>query len=919
MAFVKKLIEVALPLREIDAESSREKSIRHGHPSTLHLWWGRQQLSTARAVLWASLVDDPSGHPELFPTEEDQRTERNRLFGILTKLIFWENSNNQEVLAEAREEILKSVGGNLPVLLDPFAGGGTIPLEAQRLGLETCAYDLNPVAVMITKAITEIPPRFANQAPVNPEAGLREGWKGTAGLAEDVRYYGELLKEKAYDKVGKHYPKVKVPGSDRDATVIAWLWTRTVKCPNPVCGCVIPCMGTQVLAKKKGKNAWLVPVPEEDHFRFDVNTGETLPALPVTKKSRGAAFVCPGCGQITLDSYVKEESRAGRLGSQMTAVVADSDHGRIYLPVDAEQYECAAVEKPDDYPSGFMPDNPRWFSPPGFGMTEYADLYSNRQLLMLTAFSDLISEVIEAAEKDAVEAGLPDDHVGIAEKGKGARAYSEAIGTYLALMVDKMLDYHSTICSWHNSKELIRNTFNRQAIAMTWDYAECNPFSSSAGCFDSMVDWVCKAIKGLPGDAKAGVSKQHDSQTDCEMRDCMISTDPPYYDHIDYADLSDYFYVWMRKSLKNIYPKVFRTMMTPKAEELVANSYRFDGSVAAANEFFDDGMLKTCRQLWQYAREDVPVTVYYTFRRGESNGKEQSVSAGWETMLAMLIRAGFTITGTWPIRDEMGTAVLSEEMDVMASSFILVCRKRSASAGSVTQREFMNMLHREMRVALDALQAANVSPVDLTQSAIGPGMSVFSRYQQVVEADGSVMSVQDALGIVKQELYTYYAEQEGELDHKSRFCMDLFEMNGYNAVRKSDAELLAKAKKTTLQEMMGMGVLEVSDDSVYLRSREMIPELVDAKEKCFWKITQQLICALEQGGVKKCAEVIGLLKGNVSESAKALAYRLYTICERKNWVSEGFAYNHLIVAWPDIQAEAAKLDLIDKEQVPMNI
>ncbi len=800
----KKLIEVALPLEAINAESAREKSIRHGHPSTLHLWWARRPLATARAVIWSSLVDDPSSHPEKFPTEEAQRQERERLFDILTRLVKWENSNDEEILAEAKAEILKSTDGNPPALLDPFAGGGAIPLEAQRLGLEAHAHDLNPVAVMINKAMIEIPPKFAGMRPVNPNAGRQgsanAGWKGAAGLAEDVRYYGEWMKQEAYKRIGHLYPKVKVPKEQGggEATVIAWIWARTVKCPNPACGCTIPLTSSYVLSKKKGKCAWIVPSVEEDHCTFTVHQGAKLPEIETPKQSRGAAFVCPSCGQVTLDAYVKEEGKTGRIGAQLMAIVAEGQHGRIYLSPDSEHIHAAEVDKPLDFPEGEMPNNPRWFSPPAFGMTDYSQLFTNRQLTALTTFSELVGEAQQKAEADAVAAGMNNDHIALAEGGIGARAYGEAVGVYLAFVIDKMADYHSSICSWHNSGEKIRNTFGRQAIPMAWDYAEANPMCDSSGSYANMLAWVYRVVLLLPAENEKTNVKQFDAQSDCGLKDIMISTDPPYYDNIGYADLSDYFYVWMRQSLKNTYPKLFRTMLVPKNEELIATPYRHDGSVEKARNFFEDGMYKTCCQIHAYAREDVPVTIYYAFKQSESESDEKSgektASTGWETMLSAIIRSGFAITGTWPMRTEMANRSIASGANALASSIVLVCRKRPETAMSCTRRDFINALHREMRPALEKLQSANIAPVDLAQSAIGPGIGVFSRYKSVLESDGKPMTVRAALQIINQELDAYYNEQEGELDRESRFCVDMFSQYAFNNLKFGDADVLAREK-----------------------------------------------------------------------------------------------------------------------------
>lgn len=918
----KKLIEVALPLEKINAESAREKSIRHGHPSTLHLWWARRPLAAARAVIWSSLVDDPSSHPELFPTEEDQTRERERLFKILEDLVVWENSNNEAVLSAAKAEILKSTNGMPPALLDPFAGGGAIPLEAQRLGLEAHAHDLNPVAVMINKAMIEIPPKFAGQAPVNPEvqgqmgAG-QTGWQGAAGLAEDVRYYGEWMKREAYKRIGHLYPKVNVPKEQGggEATVIAWIWARTVKCPNPACGCEMPLASSFVLSKKKGNEAWVKPIPEGEHVRFEVQKGKCPKEYESYKVGRAAVFKCPCCGEVTTDAYVKKNGKEHKIGSQLMAVVAEGKRGRIYISPDSMQAETADVEMPESYPSGSLPDNPRWFSPPAFGMTDYSDLFTNRQLTALTTFSGLVAEAQAKAEEDAIAAGLPNDHVPLAEGGTGAKAYGEAVGVYLAFVIDKMTDYNSSICSWHNSGEKMRNTFGRQAIPMVWDYAEANPFCSSSGSYDNMLDWVVRCVENLPAQGNSEVS-QFDAQSDCGLRDIMVSTDPPYYDNIGYADLSDFFYVWMRQSLKGTYPKLFGTMLVPKVEELIATPYRHDGSVEAAKNFFEDGMLSTCKQIYQYVRDDIPVTIYYAYKQSDSDD-DGTASSGWETMLSSIVKAGFAITGTWPMRTEMANRSIASGTNALASSIVLVCRKRAEDAPSITRRNLINILRRELRPALQKLQASNIAPVDLAQSAIGPGMGVFSRYKQVLEADGSVMTVRSALKIINEELDLYFNEQVGDMDAASRFCVDLYTQNAFNDIKYGEAEILANAKSTSIPMMASHGVVYAKAGIVHLIDRPELPEKVDSRESCIWLLTQQLTQAMATGGVEACAQILADMFGSGVERAKDLAYRLYNIAERKNWAQEAYAYNALVVAWPDIQARAAALKEIKPEQLDL--
>jgi len=918
----KKLIEVALPLEKINAESAREKSIRHGHPSTLHLWWARRPLAAARAVIWSSLVDDPSSHPEKYPTEEDQNRERLRLFKILEDLVVWENSNDEAVLEAARTEIIKSTNGNLPEFLDPFAGGGAIPLEAHRLGLKAHAHDLNPIPVMINKAMIEIPPRFSNMAPVNPiDHNLMNctGWQRAAGLAADVRYYGEWMKQEAKKQIGHLYPKVKVPKDHGggEATVIAWIWARTVKCPNPACGCQMPLATSFVLSKKKGNEAWIEPEfdYESKKITYRVKTGKgKVPESP--KTSRGAKFKCIMCGETTLDSYIKEESLSGRMGAVLMGIVAEGKKGRIYVTTNEEHILAANCGKPDgEYPVQKLPYEPRAIWCVGYGLDTYDKLFTNRQLTTLTTLSSLVGAAQAKAEEDAVKSGRKNDHIPLHRGGIGAKAYGEAIGIYLAFVIDKMTDYHSSICSWHNSGEKMRNTFGRQGIPMAWDYAEGNPLSNSSGSFDNMLDWVVKCINELPAKQEAEVS-QLDAQSDCGLRNIMISTDPPYYDNIGYADLSDFFYVWMRQSLKHTYPDLFSTMLVPKAEELIATPYRHDGSTEKAKSFFEDGMLSACKQMNKYAREDIPVTIYYAYKQSETDADTNSTaSSGWETMLNAVVNAGFSITGTWPMRTELSVRQVSHGANALASSIVLVCRKRSEDAPQTTRRNLVNILRREIRPALKKLQESNIAPVDLAQSAIGPGMGVFSRYRRVLEADGSVMTVRSALQLINEEVDLYFNEQVGSMDAASRFCVDLYTQYAYNNIKYGEAEILANAKSTSIPMMASHGVLYAKAGVVHLMERADLPEKVDQGEHNIWMLTQQLTQAMAKGGIEACAQIVCDIFGSNAESAKDLAYRLYTIAERKGWAEEAYAYNALVVAWPDIQSRAAAMKAVVPEQL----
>lgn len=909
MAVKKKLIEVALPLDDINAASAREKSIRHGHPSTLHLWWARRPLAAARAVIWSSLVDDPSARPEEFPTVEEQAVERRRLFDILRELVVWENSNDERVLQAAKAEIRKSMGEDLPPLLDPFAGGGAIPLEAQRLGLESYAQDLNPVAVIINKAMIEIPPLFADRSAVNPKARgdlHNEGWTGNSGLAADVEYYGNWMKEEAARRIGYLYPKVPMPaGQGDDGTVIAWLWARTVRCPNPACGGEAILVRSFDLSKKKGKEWHVEPVCVGGEVSFEVKPGKAT--REGTKTRQGAN--CVHCGEPFDHQYVQTEASCGRMSEKLMAIVAEGLKGRIYISPTQQQADAAKCERPEGAPQQPLAYDPRAIWCVNYGLDTFDKLFTNRQLTALTTFSSLVAEAQKLAEKDALAAGLANDGVGLADGGTGACAYGEAIGVYLAFVVDKLTDYHSSICSWHSSGEKMRNVFGRQAIPMTWDYAEGNPFCSSSGSFDNMLKWVYEDVAALPSVALRGKARQFDAQSDNGMRSILVSTDPPYYDNIGYADLSDFFYVWLRQSLRHTYPKLFSTMLVPKHEELVATPYREERGKEGARDFFEEGMFSTFKQVNKYVREDVPVTIYYAFKQSETETKndvESTASTGWETMLSAIIRAGFSITGTWPMRTEMANRSIASGTNALASSIVLVCRKRPVDAPAGTRRDFVIALKRELRTALDELRSSNIAPVDLAQSAIGPGMGVYSRFSQVLEANGNPMTVRDALQIINQEVDAYFSDQDGELDRESRFCVDLYTQKAFDTISFGEADVLARAKNVSIQGLAAKGLLAASKGIVHLLDRDEVSAELSLASPT-WLVTQQLTRALDDGGITACAKLLAGRLGGNADGAKALAYRLFTIADKKNWQQEAFAYNSLVTAWPEIQSKAAEL------------
>ena len=605
----KKLIEVALPLEAINAAAAREKSIRHGHPSTLHLWWARRPLAAARAVIFALMVDDPSAVPEEFPTEEAQARERARLFRLIERLVPWEATTDEAVLEEARAEIRRSWRracadnarhpraaelfdpDRLPAFYDPFAGGGSLPLEAQRLGLEAHASDLNPVAVLICKAMIEIPPKFAGRPPVNRPARAERtlaarSWRGAQGLAEDVRHYGRWMREEAERRIGHLYPKVRItaemardrpdlePHVGRELTVIAWLWARTVKSPNPAFRHVeVPLVSSFMLSTKPGKEAYVEPVIEDGGYRFVVKGGKPSDREATklgTTAGKRAAFRCVMSGVPIDYDHIREQGKAGAMGARLMAIVAEGDRGRVYLSPTAEHEQLAGRAKPEWKPDLALPDNPRDFKTPNYGLTTFGDLFTPRQLVALNTFADLVLEARERVKADAIAAGLSDDGRPLAEGGTGAQAYADAVSVYLALASSRAADAWASQVTWRNGVEATRGTFARQALPMVWDFAEANPFSSSCGNWDgACLDWITTAVEALPA-AKKGLSACQDATTQVAGSGKFVSTDPPYYDNIGYADLSDFFYVWQRRTLKGVYPELFATLAVPKAGELVA-------------------------------------------------------------------------------------------------------------------------------------------------------------------------------------------------------------------------------------------------------------------------------------------------------------------------------------------------------------
>ena len=965
----KKLIEVALPLDDINVAAAREKSIRHGHPSTLHLWWARRPLAAARAVLFAQMVNDPGGERgyKAGLTKEQANKKREELFDIIRDLVKWENTNNEQVLERARAAIRESWRetcemnkgkpgfdpDKLPAFHDPFAGGGAIPLEAQRLGLEAHASDLNPVAVLINKAMIEIPPKFAGRAPVGPEIEADktskkkssrdafEDWSGARGLAEDVRRYGHWMRDEAFKRIGHLYPPVEItqamvdnpsnPRPDlqqyvgRKLTVIAWLWARTVKSPNPAYRHVdVPLVSSFMLSTKKGKEAYVEPVVEGDGYRFEVRVG--TPADPEAVKAGTTAGKRKAFNCLISDSpidykHIRAEGKADRMGTRLMAVVCEGDRGRVYLSPLTSMEEVASSAQPEWQPNTPLPDNTRDFKTPNYGLTTYGDLFTLRQLVALNTFSDLIAEARERARNDAIAAGMSDDGIPLHQGGTGATGYGDAVATYLALGLSRLTDIQNTICSWEVSKTQVRHLFTKQAIPMLWDFGENNVFGGAAGDFEVSLGSLLKFLSRLSAKFH-GYVQQEDAQSSTWMRDRVISTDPPYYDNIAYADLSDFFYIWLRKAISELYPSLFSTLTVPKLEELVASPYRHGGKTEA-EAFFLQGMTDVMHHIAGTASPSAPVTIYYAFKQTERKGKGESASTGWEAFLAAVLKAGFAITGTWPMRTEMDNRMIGSGTNALASSIVLVCRPREDTASSISRKDFQRQLRAELPEALETMiggkagEISPIAPVDLAQAAIGPGMAVYSRYSAVLEADGSPMKVREALILINRVIDEYFNEASEELDADTRFCIDWFGSCGWKAGKYGEADVLARAKGTSVEGVHEAGVVESGAGKVrLLRWKEYPTDWDPASDKRLptWEGLHHLIRALKKDGESAAGALLGHMPER-GESIRQLAYRLYTLCERNKWAEDARAYNQIMQAWGRIVEESATLPVGSQSQL----
>ena len=914
-AFNKKLIEVALPLPEINDASSYDKMPGIGpHPKGIHHWWARLPLPTARAILFASVVDDPEAHPEKWPTEQEQNAERERLFGILRRMMGKKLHEAPDVYAEARVEMLKYCDGKLPAVFDPFAGGGSIPLEANRMGFDAHAGDLNPIAVLLNKCNLEIAPKWVDCTPVNPDSF--KVLSGNQGLSEDIRYYSTLIGQNAQARVSPLYPHATLPQElgGGSAPVIAWIWARTVASPNPAFqGVHVPLCTTYWLSNKMGSEIWLEPIVDGKDWRFEVRSGSPSDRVLIAKglKAGRAIFTCLLSGDSFGNRYINAEAESGRLGYRMIAVVAQGMRRRVYLPVNRDQELSSETTVPKDLLAEPAPGTFGGTSSGlPYGFNQFFNYFTPRQLRGLKCLTDEIARIGNQIEKDASNAGL---------SSEDCKKYSAALTTFLALSLDRCVDFNNSLCRWSPSNQKVMQLFGRQSIPMIWDFAETNLFGEGVGSWITCANYVADCVKTIAASSRSvGTADQIDAASGSyPTENFLISTDPPYYDNIGYASLSDFFYVWLRRTIGHQYRELFATVLTPKIPELTATAERHDGDKIAARAHFENGFKATFTALKMCIHRDFPLTVYYAFKQEDKthdNGQEDSLvdlTTGWETLLEALISSGFQITGTWPVRASQKWRMISLGTNALASYIVLACRPRADDAPQITSNHFRNELTRTLPSALRHLQQGNIAPVDFAQAAIGPGMAVYSRYSRILESSGKTMTVRTALGIVNRTLTEVLSELEDEFDAETRWAIAWFEQNGFDPGDYGDAELLSKAKNTTVSGLVQAGIVISKGGMVRLVAPgELSVDWSPTSEKrlTIWEMTHHLLRLyyFDKVGDEETSELLQKL-GNQGGVARELAYRLFNICERKKWSQEAQSYNALVLGWREIARLARDL------------
>ena len=946
----RKLIEVALPLEAVNAAGRAEKAVpKKGHPATMHLWWSRKPLGVARAALFASLVDDPSARPDLYPSEAAQRAERRRLISLVEELSRWERSDDTALLAEAQRCIAASAGGDPPRVLDPFCGGGAIPTEAMRLGLDTLAIDLNPVAALVSEATLSIAQRFSGRPPVS--SGEHGRGDSLQGIAADIAHYGRAVEAECRRHLAGAFAVPESPLLAGGSTVaVSYLWARTITCANPGCRRGTPLLSTWWLSKKH-TNPWHArPVIEADRFDFAVAPGPPAVDLVDLKVGRGANFRCLFCSTVNDADTVRRCGQQAGLGLRLVAVQALAEpqrprRGRIWLAPDAasEQAGLAACSTGfgDDVEAALRRRLPTGSgNVTSFGLRTFGDLLSPRQRRTMATFAEAIIGISAVVHRDAIAAGMPEGGPGVAQGGSGARAYAEAITTYLALALSRMANRTTMMTTHNRANGSVEQSFIRQAYGFYGEFPEANPFSGRTGSWAGGLDYVVRAVEALPaprggrhgGTAAATSSGDPSSAQDTvsprvgrsEVRCAsmltaldgaagVVCTDPPYYDMFDYAALSNLFLVWLRATLGDVWPATLGPLLAPTDEQITSNAARFDGDREAAHAHFETLLRRAFERIREVHDSRYPLTIYYGYQQSESKPRPGGTGApgtAWEALLESLIGAGLRITATWPLRTERPEGV-KKGTKSLASSVLLVCRPVAGDEPDrpvVTVRELRRALRAELPAAARLLQQGNIAPLDLVQAAIGPGMGVYTRYERVLQVDGSHFGVREALMLINEVLDEILVGADSALDADTRWALTWFDEYGFGEGPFGRAEELSKARNTSVAGLVTAGIVITAGDKVRLRGRHEMDSGWDPatdRRPTTWEATQHLLRTLLDDGEPAAATLLGRLDAEGADAARDLAYRLYRVCTRRNRAAEATAYNSLVTSWPELTHLAA--------------
>jgi putative DNA methylase len=880
---MRKLIEVALPIEAISAASRREKDKKTGTIRNVHKWFAPMPGPAWRALLFAAIVDDP-----------DDEADRKKLLDLIERLVPADGGPPApDALAEAKKLIAEVTLGDLPTVLDPFCGGGSTLVEAQRLGLPTVGSDLNPVPALITRVLTELVPKVAGRPPLVGDPTQLGGIVGKPldGFLADVWHYGELVRERVWQQIGDLYPSAAGGG-----TIVAWLWARTVACKNPPCRAVSPLVSSFELSRRRGSACWVEPIVKLDHsgVRFEIRSGAGQPPTP-TKLGRGGNFRCAVCGEAAIDeSYVKEEGRAGRLGLQLMAVAVDGPSGRSYVSPDLAP-QRPQVNASDDIGDIELADDHRNLWCVGYGVRSVSDLFVDRQLVALSAFADAVASV----PAEVVDAG-------------GDLEYASSIASVLGLAVGKLAMANSTQARWRLRavESKAEPAFSRQALPMVWDFAEVNPFGGSVGDWSQQVKAVSGGLERLPlgGVGRVSALDARFASTLLEAPG-LVATDPPYFAQIGYADLSDYFYVWLRRALKDVHPDLLATIATPKGSELIAAPHRHGGDRAAASRAFVEGFTETFHALVSVTRPELPMLIVYAHRQEESEDGGLTATA-WDAMLTAILDAGLRIVGTWPVHATGSSRQIGLGTNALASYVVLVCRPQLAGARVGDLPSFVAALRAELPSAIRRVQEAAISAIDLGQAAIGPGMAVFSRFAYVVDpATGQRMTVHRALELINMVRAEVIDDFAGALSPETRWAMTWFRDFGFGEADSGEAEKLFTTTNTSLGQLEAAGIATSSRGKIRLLRRDELPDNWDPEtdtRRPEWETLQHLVKRHEEGGLEAAGALLRRVQGD-ADAVRELAYWIVDKCQFSQ-SAEVQPFDALIVDWPKIAEVAARED-----------